>query len=332
MDNYELINSEGVRMETVSCNLCGSEDYATVYEMPDTLFQKDEWFTVVACRRCGLGFVNPRPVAAEIQRYYPPQYYSGFERDQVYHLRRYARQAGFLESGVRSGGKRLLDVGCANGDFPRFMRNQGWQVEGVEVSSTTQRITDFPVYTQQFPIIPVADPCYDAVTAWAVLEHVHNPDDYFTKAAQVLRPGGAFIFLVTNFASLSSSRLFREDVPRHLYFFTEPTVRRYLSKHGFQFVAANFSDKIFAMQAYNWLHYGLKFRLRNRPFRYEDAQFCRDHYLTRRGLRPGFASTVRFLAANPHIAVDRVFRRAFEKYQMLTRTYGVVTYTAIKPR
>src|SRR3546814_5417313 len=63
---------------------------------------------------------------------------------------------------------------------------------------------------------------YDVITAWAVLEHVHDPMSYFMKAASTIQSGGYFVFLVTNFDSISSRSLFREDVPRHLYFFSKP--------------------------------------------------------------------------------------------------------------
>jgi len=44
--------------------------------MPDRLFFRDEYFTVVECDQCGLGFVNPRPTISEIQKYYPAEYHA----------------------------------------------------------------------------------------------------------------------------------------------------------------------------------------------------------------------------------------------------------------
>lgn len=62
-------------METVNCNLCRSSDYRKVYEMPDRKFFREDYFTIVECEACGLGFVNPRPTLREIQKYYPAKYY-----------------------------------------------------------------------------------------------------------------------------------------------------------------------------------------------------------------------------------------------------------------
>jgi hypothetical protein len=132
-------------LETVACNLCGSERQTVVYSMPDRKFFRDEFFYVVECEECGLGFVNPRPTIGEMQKYYPREYFEepGRNRESFakYLRRRFRAEAAFLselENG--SGTKRLLDVGCANGDFPRFMKARGWDVEGVEISESCERI------------------------------------------------------------------------------------------------------------------------------------------------------------------------------------------------
>src|SRR6266566_1463567 len=227
-----------------------------VYEMPDRRFFREEFFTVVECNQCGLGFVNPRPAAAEMQKYYPREYYQNpaTTSHHRYLKRRFTAQAAYLEELEHGGGrKKLLDVGCANGEFPRFMAARGWDVEGVEVSESSQRITDFRVYTQEFQNIPMNDPAYDAVTAWAVLEHVHDPMAYFRKASRLLKQGGLFVFLVPNFGSVASRHLFCEDIPRHLYFFTRETVRQYLQKTGFALEKEDNGRKIYKLAPNNWL-------------------------------------------------------------------------------
>ena len=324
----ELIKS---LMETVPCNLCGSTKTRLVYRMPDALYSKDEWFNVVECTRCGLGFVNPRPGPDEIFRYYPPSYYEYFNKGTHDHQRRYQAEADLVHQYVQpASGKRLLDVGCANGDFPRHMKSLGWEVEGVEASPNSQRINDFTIYEQVFTDIPVHEPRYDVVTAWAVLEHVHDPKAYFEKAAQVLKPGGIFIFLVTNFASLSSRRLFREDIPRHLYFFTESTVRGFLGKSGMKLNSADYSNRIYEMRAANWLYYYLfRFFTGRRP-QWQQLPQGRLDYITQNGLEEGTSASLRYALTHPHAILDRLSAPLYEKVQMLSKSYGIVTYVATK--
>ena len=319
-------------METVACNLCGSTRYTALYRMPDRRGYQSGIFTVVECNQCGLGFVNPRPPFEAMGKYYPKEYYDEeFVQNRAHHLRRYAREARYLRPMERKPGpKSLLDVGCANGDFPRFMRARGWQVEGVEISTSSRPITDFHVYPQPLPDIPVNRPVYDAVTAWAVLEHVHDPMAYFRKASQVTRAGGVFVFQVPNFNSLASRCLFLEDVPRHLYFFSQKTVRRYLEETGFKLERAHFGKDIFVLPSYNWLHYYVKTRLQRRPFTYADIPIARPEFFKRYNLKPGIKATMKYAVAQPLTAVDRLLLPMLTGIQILRNTYGNCTYVARK--
>ena len=263
-------------------------------------------------------------------KYYPKEYYEEeFARNRAYHLRRYAREASYLRQiERRPGPKSLLDVGCANGDFPRFMRARGWHVEGVEVSASSQPITDFKVYPQQLPDIPVNQPTYDAVTAWAVLEHVHDPMAYFRKASEVTKVGGLFVFLVTNFNSLASRRLFLEDIPRHLYFFSEKAVQKYLEETGFALQKAYFGRDVFVLPSYNWLHYYVKTKLRRQPFTHADIPMARPEFFKRYNLKPGILSTLKYAVAQPLTGLDRALLPALTWIQILRKTYGISTYVA----
>jgi SAM-dependent methyltransferase len=314
-------------METVKCNLCGSDNYRVIYSMPDAHYFVDEWFTVVECSNCGLGFVNPRPTISEISRYYPSCFYDYFDKKRDYHLHRYSTQAKFLPA-IGSGDQRLLlDLGCANGDFPRFMQKRGWKVEGVEVAENSKRITDFKVYTQEFTDIPVHEPRYDAITAWAVLEHVHDPMAYFKKAYQVLKPGGIFVFLVTNFRSVSSRSLFLEDIPRHLYFFSEEVVKEYLAESAFELIQTNYSNKIYSMRPVNFLRYFIYRYFKRRRLEWRDTQFLSD-FLVRNNPQNPLKRGLKCSIFSPLYLVDRLLMPIYERYQIVLKKYGIVTFVA----
>lgn len=315
-------------MERVNCNLCGSSDHRRVYSIPDVRYFVDEWFDVVECTRCGLGFVNPRPTVSEMPRHYPPAFFQSFKADQSHHARRYDAEAKLLTSIVPDSNRVLLDLGCANGDFPRFMRNLGWRVEGLEISSTAEPISDFKVYRNEFSDIPIDGPYYDVITAWAVLEHVHDPMAYFKKAAQVLKRGGIFVFLVTNFESHSSRHLYLEDVPRHLFFFTERAVKEYLKHSGFALLEAQFSDNIYSMHPVNFLRYYLSRILRKRPLEWSDTIMVRPHASGRRRLQDRFVNGIKLSICNPLSIIEYALMPIYEAYQILSRTYGIVTYVA----
>ncbi|PCI39446.1 MAG: hypothetical protein COB53_03225 [Elusimicrobia bacterium] len=64
-------------METVACDLCGSDKIERRLEQTDLLHHiTTERFTVVCCRACHLLYLNPRPSSGEVARYYPKTYYA----------------------------------------------------------------------------------------------------------------------------------------------------------------------------------------------------------------------------------------------------------------
>jgi 2-polyprenyl-3-methyl-5-hydroxy-6-metoxy-1,4-benzoquinol methylase len=208
------------------------------------------------------------------------------------------------------------------------MQQHGWKVEGVEVSQYSKTITDFKIYKQDFREIEVCEPRYDAITAWAVLEHVHDPMGYFKKAAQVLRPGGVFVFLVTNFKSLSSRCLFLEDIPRHLYFFTEETVKKYLAESGFDLIQTDYSNKIYSMRPVNFLRYYFYHYLKRRSLEWRDIQIRRSHTSVKNYLQIPIVEKIMHLIFDPIGVIEQFFIPLYERYQIISKTYGIVTYVA----
>jgi SAM-dependent methyltransferase len=229
-------------IESTVCNLCGSGDSEELYRCKDYRFRIDdrEW-PVVRCRRCGLAFLNPRPTREGVGKYYPPQFFEGRSREAL--ATRYLVQAEYLH-GLEPG--RLLDVGCANGDWMQLMAERGWSVAGIEPSRNAQNPHGLDVRHGTFPEAADFTPAsFDAITAWAVFEHLHDPLAAFRKASDLLRPGGRLIALVTNINSLFSRYSYREDVPRHLYFFSEASLTRYAEAASMRLVSVSHDTRLY---------------------------------------------------------------------------------------
>lgn len=194
---------------------------------------------MVRCVVCGLGFVNPRPTADAIKEFYPPAFYAGREISRQ--GGRYDAQAAFLAD-LRPG--RLLDVGCAGGAFLRVMQNRGWMVEGVDRFAMGGNEHGLDIHYGELPALKLPSSNFDVVTAWGVLEHLHDPLEYLREIARVLRPGGRFVALVTNLRSVWSRYAYGEDIPRHLYFFSAGTLRRYAVETGLRLTATDYSSSV----------------------------------------------------------------------------------------
>ena len=236
MEPTTVENSSEV--EETPCNLCGSHDTELVLTGTDLRRHVPGTFRVVRCARCGLVFVNPRPTAAAIARYYPTDYAPHRATPPSAAERLY--YAAFRNLPVVRGA-RVLDVGCGGGRYLHFLRGRGYEAAGTEVdTAVAERVredTGFEIYCGMLPDVDIPPESFDAVTLWWVLEHTHDPLATLRAAHRALRPGGQLVVSVQNFASLGRlvfGRFWHHlDLPGHLYQFEPRTLRALLARAGF---------------------------------------------------------------------------------------------------
>jgi len=237
-------------METASCILCGGSETRLAYTGKDRLEVTSEPFSIVRCQRCGLLFLNPRPTKEEIGHYYPYSEYKdefapaiGNELsllcrlNRLYHIEKVCRSVEWVK-----GEGRLLDVGCATGNFLDRMRKRGnWQVWGVEINEEAARYAQerfgLAIFIGELWEASYPASWFDVVTLWDVLEHLHDPLDTLKEIGRVLKDDGVLILSVPNSDSFDA-RLFGDcwiglDPPRHLYTFSTKTLKRLLTEAGF---------------------------------------------------------------------------------------------------
>jgi 2-polyprenyl-3-methyl-5-hydroxy-6-metoxy-1,4-benzoquinol methylase len=220
---------------------------------------------------CGTLWLDPRPTAADIGKAYQSYYthdaagLQGFVKRAVRAAAREhaAARYGFAASrlpgpgkhlaaalvslypGLRAhldllvrylpatamGGKRLLDVGCGNGQALEILADLGWQVCGVEIDpraveaarSRGLDVREGTLAQAQFP-----EGSFDAVTSSHVIEHVHDPRALLADSRRVLAPGGALVAVTPNARGMTHRLHGRNwrglEPPRHLALFTRESL------------------------------------------------------------------------------------------------------------
>jgi SAM-dependent methyltransferase len=235
-------------MRAVSCTLCGSDAVCWSRQIRDHA-RIDSSYTLVKCASCGLVYLNPRPDYEEILARSPA--YQSMMDEMLEKLR--ASWVGRL--GLRlmrdartrtTPGGRLLDIGCARGDFALRMSTLGWEAHGIELDGEAAQFASevrglrvlqgraedrLPEYGRE---------SFDLVTMWHVLEHVEDPSRVLAEVHRVLRPGGRVVVEVPNYDSLISAMLgkywYSLEPPFHLTHFTPATLRRMLEIRDFRSV------------------------------------------------------------------------------------------------
>ena len=180
-------------------------------------------YTICRCEDCELVFVKEIPTPEELQDIYSEGYYTGrdkmgysnyaekyekagfFEKTRrrlrgalgrpknwanlEYSLRRHtfngsnkSKDMAFINRCSTSQGN-LLDVGCAMGSFLSTAKDDGWTVEGVELSEYgsqhTRKTLSINVFNGSLGDAvqsgSIKESFFDVVTLWDTLEHLTDP-------------------------------------------------------------------------------------------------------------------------------------------------------------
>jgi SAM-dependent methyltransferase len=217
-----------VKPET--CRVCGGTLKAHFPEVHDPL--SGETFAVVSCMLCNLGHTTPQP--DDLGPYYGPRYYGNRHGLTLRHC--ISRRLGFIAAALPGGvGRRLLDIGCADGSFLLEARQSGWDVTGTELDPRAARLEGLDVREEITELHE--DASFDCITMWHTLEHMRGIPHMLTNVARLLKPEGRLIIAVPDFggwqARLFGPKWLHVDVPRHLYHFSAGALRHALANAGF---------------------------------------------------------------------------------------------------
>lgn len=197
------------------------------------------------CPSCGLVQQVDRPRApagvydaAYFARDDPKGGYANYFLDSEINKRTFQRRLRDIEMRAPRLG-RLLDVGCALGDFVIAASSAGWAAEGVEVSefaAAAARRRGAPVHLGDVRRLDLPRGGYEVVTLYDTVEHLDDPVGTLTAVRDLLRPGGIVHIVTPNVAGLQARLLgrwwFHYKRDEHLAYFAPATLRRAVAASG----------------------------------------------------------------------------------------------------
>jgi 2-polyprenyl-3-methyl-5-hydroxy-6-metoxy-1,4-benzoquinol methylase len=227
------VRPEPLARSNPSCPVCGSEEVQPSFTKAEVDYY--------ACAGCRFTFIFPWPDELALKNHYDEcgrRYYSIEDLQQfLLSPKHYQREVGLLLRNSPMG--RLLDVGCSVGGFVRAATELGFQAEGIDISPSSVacgqkaginiRAGDFLSAT--FPAK------FDAITMWATLEHLPDPNRFVKCARQWLRPGGVLLASVPNFSGVTQRLLRSKDRYvgiDHLNYWTAQAFAAYFARFGFE--------------------------------------------------------------------------------------------------
>ena len=230
----------------IHCPLCKSE-LKTIFTTKDYLVSGEK-FDIVECSNCRLRMTNPFPDKEKIGNYYESDAYISHAEeskgifDSIYNMVRsymLGRKRKIVEnsSGIKQGS--LLDIGCGAGHFLSSLKENGWDVKGVDASQKARELVK-----SQFDIDVItpenwfnSDETYDIITCWHSLEHVYDPWVYLEKIKTQLSVDGVLIVASPNYESTDGNKYGADwaayDTPRHLYHFAPISMQKIMFNNEF---------------------------------------------------------------------------------------------------
>ena len=231
--------------------------------LSDYLFNVSGNWNLRQCsnKTCGLVWLDPQPIDQDIRKLYQNYYTHTSEanlsqvsqsksrslQNWLYDLFTYIigikqEREQFNQmylADIKPG--KLLDVGCGNGDLLAKFRDLGWDVQGqdtdIKAKEFAEKNYNLTVHLGTLKSISFADNTFDAIILNHVIEHIINPIALLSECHRILKPGGILVAVTPNILS-TSHKFFGQywrglEPPRHLYLFSELTLKIIAKKAGF---------------------------------------------------------------------------------------------------
>ena len=177
------------------------------------------------CDACGSVSVTTVPTEEELKEFYLRfnETYDGGHAGGGNLIRYANRYLALLQRHLRAG--KFIDIGSSTSPFPNIAANAGFSVtvmDYVRPRDLDSRVTFVDGTLNDRSSLSTCGGTYDAVTAWAVIEHVSNPRLSCALLSDICKPGGVILlstpeigtFLTRN--SIGRSGWFNPPMHLHL--------------------------------------------------------------------------------------------------------------------
>jgi ubiquinone/menaquinone biosynthesis C-methylase UbiE len=146
-----------------------------------------------------------------------------------------------IDFAVQNAGKKILDLGCATGDYSNTLKFIGYECTGVDINPEyieKAREKGIDAYVMKGDHLEFPDNSFDTVLLFEVLEHLANPYNVLKEAKRVAKQNilitvpNCTQFTELKAASLTYDHMLEED---HINFFTKNDLENLISRESKNF-------------------------------------------------------------------------------------------------
>jgi|APSaa5957512535_1039671.scaffolds.fasta_scaffold01894_6 2-polyprenyl-3-methyl-5-hydroxy-6-metoxy-1,4-benzoquinol methylase len=144
--------------------------------------------------------------------------------------------------------KSVLDIGCGNGNFLKFINSLSVKAYGIEPDSASRKVatknSNCKVCSDTTQLNKLK---FDTIVMNNVIEHIADPIDFLIKLRPLLKKGGSVVIRTPN----ANSRLHKYfnkfwrglEPPRHLVIFNRESLINAFDKSGYNVLRSYTHDK-----------------------------------------------------------------------------------------
>jgi 2-polyprenyl-3-methyl-5-hydroxy-6-metoxy-1,4-benzoquinol methylase len=222
----------------IRCDLCGAENPRFVLSSPSLDGP------LVQCTQCGFQYVGYRRskltfgseaagvTAERVRQANSHLPILRLEEERRLSLLNAAWRLDLIKQFKPSG--RLLEVGCARGDFLRVAR-ESFEVFGVEPNPNLADSAANVASIHRDVVENVPWSGFDVVASFHVIEHADSPRRFVSAMAKRLKPGGLMVLETPDIGTLPFRILrkrWRQFIPEHYFFFDSRRMTKLLEDEG----------------------------------------------------------------------------------------------------
>lgn len=235
-----------------TCPACEASNLKTVGAIPEgyqfagrPLDKAIPGGVLYKCRMCHLAFRWPRLEKNELNLLYQQAKFGVWTYDPE-KRRDWVLTKEVLNQRLRGG--KLLDIGCFDGAFLSFMNENTseWDLSGIELNKSAAEIASkkgIEILGTDAEDLQNQQIVFDAIVAFDVVEHLHNPTRFLKSISELVRKNGFIILSTGNADSISwrfmGSRYWYCSLPEHLCFISPAWCNHIASLLNLQVVEIN---------------------------------------------------------------------------------------------
>jgi len=237
------------------CFLCGTQMTPRFETRDHARPHESTTYSLAWCSDCAYGTLAGAFTPNEVASFYPADYYTHAAEDaaaegagnwidrlRVHLAWRTDKSINFVPGEVPRSKMvpTLCDVGCGSGLAMSEFKRAGYEVAGIDPDAAALALAAKvgEVFEGTAEALPeaLAERRFDAVVLSHSLEHCIDPARALGNVKRLVARGGTAIIEVPNNAAVGFEMYgpgwFFADIPRHLQFFTERSLRKSLGQAG----------------------------------------------------------------------------------------------------